>query len=95
MNKYKVDFYATNTGLNRATIKRNGKPYMDIPQSEIDTTISMIIDTEPKAVIEGYSTFTLNQYYQDCIAEEKERQENPCCINCVNYYEEYGCSFWK
>lgn len=89
-NTYKVDFYATNKGANRATIKRNGKLYMDIPQSDIDTHVSMILDAEPKAIIEGYSTFTLNEYYQDCIAEERDRQCNKCCMNCNSCFEDYG-----
>lgn len=89
-NTYKVDFYATNTGANRVSIKRNNKFYMDIPQSDLDTHISMILDAEPESIIEGYSTFTLDQYYNECIAEERDRQCNKCCMNCRSCYEDYG-----
>lgn len=33
---------------------------------------------------------TLDEYYQICKEEEATRQKKPCCLNCKEYYTEYG-----
>lgn len=33
---------------------------------------------------------SLEGYYEICQKEEAERHANPCCVNCIYYYEEYG-----
>ena len=35
---------------------------------------------------------TLKEYYEDCKRVEEERQAHPCCMNCKEYYIEYGYS---
>ena len=38
---------------------------------------------------------TMKELYDLCKAEEEERHKNPCCLNCQNYYIEYGCENCK
>lgn len=33
---------------------------------------------------------SLEEYYDMCRKEETERHANPCCVNCIYYYEDYG-----
>lgn len=33
---------------------------------------------------------TLEEYYKECRRENEARKRNPVCINCKNYYKEYG-----
>ena len=32
---------------------------------------------------------------EDAERTQKWREEKPCCANCGNYYEEYGCDLCK
>ena len=89
-NKYNVEFYATNEGVNRATIRRNSKPYMDIPASDAENTICMITAEDPTADIEGYHTFTLADYARDYQKTKAEAEKCKCCENCNYCTESYG-----
>ena len=38
---------------------------------------------------------SMEEYAQMCIEDEKNRQANPVCVNCIYHYTEYGYGLCK